>query len=353
MKHLVDLDDFSLEEVDSILNKAIYIKSNLSEFSDTMSGKIIATLFYEPSTRTQMSFQTAMIKLGGQVIGFDNPSNSSIAKGEDLKDTIKIVSQYADVIAIRHHLEGAARAAACFSSCPVINAGDGQHLHPTQTLTDLLTIKEIKRSLSGLIFGFCGDLKHGRTVHSLVKMLVRYKNNKFIFISTDELKIPNYIKKIILDSKNQFEESNSLEDSINKLDILYMTRIQRERFDARKTNCSAQKSLLNLSKGKLQKARSDMLVLHPLPRVDEIDFDVDDDPRAAYFKQAANGVFARMALILHVESAQKVENFRGTTINMHCCNERCVTNSEKYLPNSFIKDKDSYFCEYCSHRLNI
>lgn len=353
MKHLVDLDDFSLEEVESILNKAIYIKSNMSKFSNTMSGKIIATLFYEPSTRTQMSFQTAMIKLGGQVIGFDNPTNSSIAKGEDLKDTIKIISEYADIIAIRHSLEGAARAASCFSSCPVINAGDGGHLHPTQTLTDLLTIKELKNSFSNLTFGFCGDLKHGRTVHSLVKMLLRYKNNKFIFISTDHLKIPDYIKKMIIESKNQFEESSSLENSIDKLDILYMTRIQKERFKFEKTAFSSKKSFFKLEKNTLKKAKSDMLVLHPLPRVDEIDFEVDSDPRATYFRQAANGVFARMALITHVLSAPKVENFPAVTINKCCCNDRCVTNFEKYLPKRFIKNKESYFCEYCSQKLNI
>ena len=353
MKNLVDLDDFSLEEVELILDKAADIKTNMSKFSDAMSGKIIATLFYEPSTRTQMSFQTAMIKLGGQVIGFDNPTNSSIAKGEDLKDTIKIISQYADVIAIRHNLEGSARAAACFSSCPVINAGDGGHLHPTQTLTDLLTIKEMKGSLGGLTFGFCGDLKNGRTVHSLVKMLLRYKNNKFIFMSTDQLKIPDYIKKIITESKNQFEESRSLENSIGKLDILYMTRIQKERFRFEKTPLDAQKSVFKLGKNTLKKAKSNMLILHPLPRVDEIDFEVDSDPRAVYFRQAANGVFARMALIMHVLSAPEVENFQTLSMDKCCCNNRCITNFEKYLPKRFIKNKESYFCYYCSQKLNI
>ncbi len=353
MKHLVDLDDFSLEEVEAILNKAIYIKSNMYKFSNSMSGKIIATLFYEPSTRTRLSFQTAMIKLGGQIIGFDTPNTSSIAKGEDLKDTVKIISEYADIIAIRHPFEGAARAASCFSGCPVVNAGDGGHLHPSQTLTDLLTIKETKSSFSNLTFGFCGDLKQGRTVHSLVKMLLRYKNNKFIFISTDQLKIPDYIKKFIIESKNQFEESCSLENSIDKLDILYMTRIQKERFKFEKTASSAQENFFKLKKTTLKKAKPDMLILHPLPRINEIDFEVDRDPRAGYFRQAKNGVFARMALITHVLSTPEFENFPAVTMNQRCCNDRCVTNFEKYLPKRFIKNKESYFCHYCSQKLNI
>ncbi len=340
MKHLVDLDDFSLEEVEAILNKAIYIKSNMYKFSNSMSGKIIATLFYEPSTRTRLSFQTAMIKLGGQIIGFDTPNTSSIAKGEDLKDTIKIISEYADIIAIRHNHEGAARAASW-------------HLHPSQTLTDLLTIKETKSSFSNLTFGFCGDLKQGRTVHSLVKMLLRYKNNKFIFISTDQLKIPDYIKKFIIESKNQFEESCSLENSIDKLDILYMTRIQKERFKFEKTASSAQENFFKLKKTTLKKAKPDMLILHPLPRINEIDFEVDRDPRAGYFRQAKNGVFARMALITHVLSTPEFENFPAVTMNQRCCNDRCVTNFEKYLPKRFIKNKESYFCHYCSQKLNI
>ena len=352
MKHLIDLDDFSLNEIDSIINKAIEIKNNQHKFLDVMHGKIIGTLFYEPSTRTQMSFQTAMLKLGGQVIGFNNPQNSSIAKGENFKDTIKVIGGYADIIAIRHPLEGAAKAASLFSDCPIINAGDGSHLHPTQTLTDLLTISEQKNTLSGLNLGFCGDLKYGRTVHSLVKMMLKYENNKFIFISTKELQIPKYIKDMIIASGNYYEELFSLEDAIEKLDILYMTRIQRERFKSMQ-DYNMQKNVFKLTTDKLERASPNMIILHPLPRVDEIDIAVDNDPRALYFKQASNGVFVRMALILHILSAKNTEAVERINLNECCTNKLCITNHEKYLPHYFKKNKNDYFCEYCSRELKL
>lgn len=352
MKHLIDLDDFSLNEINSIINKAIEIKKNPHKFSDIMHGKIIGTLFYEPSTRTQMSFQTAMLKLGGQVIGFNNPQNSSVAKGENFKDTIKVISGYTDIIAIRHPLEGAAKAASIFSDCPIINAGDGSHLHPTQTLTDLLTISEQKNTLNDLTLGFCGDLKYGRTVHSLVKMMLKYKNNKFIFISTKELQVPNYIKDLIIHSENDYQEVFSLEDAIGKLDILYMTRIQRERFKSIK-DYNLQKNIFKLTTDKLKIASSNMIILHPLPRVDEIDISVDNDPRALYFKQASNGVFVRMSLILHILSNKDYKNIESTILDESCRNKLCITNCEKYLPHYFKKNKNAYFCEYCSRELKL
>lgn len=352
MKHLIDLDDFSLNEINSIINRAIEIKNSPHKFSSIMHGKIIGTLFYEPSTRTQMSFQTAMLKLGGQVIGFNNPQNSSVAKGENFKDTIKIIGGYADVIAIRHPLEGAAKAASLFADCPIINAGDGSHLHPTQTLTDLLTITEQRNTLNGLTLGFCGDLKYGRTVHSLVKTMLRYKNNKFIFISTKELQIPEYIKNTIINSGNSYEEIFSLEDAINKLDVLYMTRIQKERFKSIQ-EYNLQKDVFKLKTNKLKDARPNMIILHPLPRVDEIDISVDDDSRALYFKQASNGVFVRMSLILQVLSTKTNESVENLTLDKSCGNKSCITNYEKYLPHYFKKSKNSYFCEYCSREIKL
>lgn len=352
MKHLIDLDDFSLIEINSILNKAIEIKKNPHKFSSVMHGKIIGTLFYEPSTRTQMSFQTAMLRLGGQVIGFNNPQNSSIAKGENFKDTIKVIGKYADIIAIRHPLEGAAKAASLFSDCPIINAGDGSHLHPTQTLTDLLTISEQKNTLNGLTLGFCGDLKYGRTVHSLTKMMLKYKNNKFIFISTKELQIPDYIKDLIVNSGNYYEEVFSLEDAINKLDVLYMTRIQKERFKSTR-DYELQKNVFKLTTDKLKNTSSNMIILHPLPRVDEIDISVDDDPRAFYFEQASNGVFVRMSLILHILSTKEYKNVKSIVLNESCRNKLCITNHEKYLPHYFKKNKNAHFCEYCSRELKL
>ena len=281
-QHLIDLNDFPVAWWKKLIELGENIKNDPVKYAHECEGKVMATLFYEPSTRTQMSFQTAMLRLGGRIIGFDNPANSSVAKGETIKDTTKIVSSYADILVIRHPVAGAAKAASLTADCPVINAGDGGHLHPTQTLTDLLTLKIEKKRLSGLTIGMCGDLINGRTVHSLCKALSMLENNKFIFISTPKLKMPVYIKDIIKANGSTYEEVHTLEEAMDKLDVLYMTRIQQERFDSEEEYL-AQKNTYVLDKKKMQLARQDMIVMHPLPRVDEITVEVDEDPRAMYF----------------------------------------------------------------------
>ncbi|MCR4889539.1 MAG: aspartate carbamoyltransferase [Ruminococcus sp.] len=352
-QHLIDLNDYPVSWWKKIIELGEDIKNDPVKYAHECDGKVMATLFYEPSTRTQMSFQTAMIRLGGKIIGFDNPANSSVSKGETIKDTTKIVSSYADILVIRHPVAGAAKAASLTADCPVINAGDGGHLHPTQTLTDLLTLKIEKKRLTGLTIGMCGDLINGRTVHSLCKALSMFENNKFIFISTPELKMPAYIKDIIKANGSTFEEVHTLEEAIGKLDVLYMTRIQQERF-ASVEDYLAQKNTYVLDRKKLQLARQDMIVLHPLPRVDEITVDVDDDPRAMYFTQAKYGVFARMALILTI-LRDKVgsETLKGKVYGgVRCDNPRCITNHEEYLPKSFRASRDETLleCEYCDER---
>ena len=298
-QHLIDLNDFPVSWWTKLVDLGVKIKENPQDYAHECDGKIMATLFYEPSTRTQMSFQTAMLRLGGRIIGFDNPANSSVAKGETIKDTTKIVSSYADILVMRHLVAGAAKAASISADCPVINAGDGGHLHPTQTLTDLLTLKIEKNTLCGLTIGLCGDLINGRTVHSLCKALSMFENNKFIFISTPELRMPAYIKDIITANGSTFEEVDALDEVIGSLDVLYMTRIQQERFASREEYL-AQKNTYVLDREKMLLAKKDMIVLHPLPRVDEITVEVDEDSRAMYFTQAKYGVFARMALILTI-----------------------------------------------------
>lgn len=352
-QHLIDLNDYPVSWWRKVVELGEKIKNDPLAYAHKCDGKVMATLFYEPSTRTQMSFQTAMIRLGGQIIGFDNPANSSVAKGETIKDTTKIVSNYADILVIRHPVAGAAKAASLTADCSVINAGDGGHLHPTQTLTDLLTLKIEKKSLSGLTIGMCGDLINGRTVHSLCKALSMFENNKFIFISTPELRMPAYIKDIIKANGSSFEEADTLEEVIGKLDVLYMTRIQQERF-ASVEDYLAQKNTYVLDKRKMSMARKDMIVMHPLPRVDEITVDVDEDPRAMYFTQAKYGVFVRMALILTILSEKKkFETLRGKIYtNVRCDNPRCITNHEEYLPKSFRFSGDETLleCEYCDER---
>ena len=296
-RHLIDPMDFTLEELESIFKLGEKIMKNPEKYQDTCKGKILATLFYEPSTRTRFSFETAMLRLGGQVVGFSEPGSSSVSKGESIADTVITVGCYADIIAMRHPQEGSSKIASLYSSIPVINAGDGGHQHPTQTLTDLLTIKTTKGNLDGNVIGLCGDLKNGRTVHSLLKAMSRYENNKFILISPQELGVPEYIKKEILQKNNiEFKEVRTIEEAIEKVDILYMTRIQRERFDSEEEYMRLKDSYV-LDKNKLNKAKSDLIVLHPLPRVNEIAYDVDDDPRAKYFYQAKCGMYVRMALI--------------------------------------------------------
>ncbi|MBO7395892.1 MAG: aspartate carbamoyltransferase [Ruminococcus sp.] len=352
-QHLIDLNDFPVAWWKKLIELGEDIKNDPVKYAHECEGKVMATLFYEPSTRTQMSFQTAMLRLGGRIIGFDNPANSSVAKGETIKDTTKIVSSYADILVIRHPVAGAAKAASLTADCPVINAGDGGHLHPTQTLTDLLTLKIEKKRLSGLTIGMCGDLINGRTVHSLCKALSMLENNKFIFISTPKLKMPVYIKDIIKANGSTYEEVHTLEEAIGKLDVLYMTRIQQERFDSEEEYL-AQKNTYVLDKKKMQLARQDMIVMHPLPRVDEITVEVDEDPRAMYFTQAKYGVFARMALIMMILSDKKSsETLKGKIYGgVRCDNPRCITNHEEYLPKSFRSGGDETLleCEYCDER---
>lgn len=351
--HLIDLDNLPVSQWNEIIDLAIDIKKNPHIYVGACNGKIMGTLFYEPSTRTQMSFQAAMLRLGGGIIGFDNPATSSVAKGESIKDTTKIASGYSDILVMRHPLEGSVKAAALTADCPVINAGDGGHLHPTQTLTDLLTLKIEKKRLDNLTVGFCGDLKNGRTVHSLLKALSCYKNNKFVLISTNELKVPSYIKDVISASGKEYVEVSSLEEALPQLDVLYMTRIQRERF-ASSEDYEAQKHVFCLDAQKMKLGKPELIVLHPLPRVDEITIEVDDDPRAMYFKQANYGMYVRMALILIVLNydVKSEPLLRGVIIpDISCRNPKCITQTEHALPHSFRKNGDVLECEYCDERI--
>ena len=298
MKHLLNPLDLSVEETDRLLNLADSIAADPAKYSHCCTGKKLATLFYEPSTRTRLSFEAAMINLGGSVLGFSSANSSSASKGESVSDTIRVISCYADICAMRHPKEGAPMVAASKSRIPVINAGDGGHQHPTQTLTDLMTIRSLRGSLGNLTIGLCGDLKFGRTVHSLINSLIRYDNVKFVLISPKELRVPDYIRDDVLDANHiEYKEVEKLEDVMPELDILYMTRVQRELF-FNEDEYLRMKNFYILDAEKMQLAKPDMYVLHPLPRVNEISVDVDDDPRAAYFKQVQNGVYVRMALIL-------------------------------------------------------
>ncbi len=298
MKHLIDIKDLSVEEIDDLIKVAKDIIANKEKYSHKCDGKILATLFFEPSTRTRLSHESAMLSLGGKVLGFSEAASSSAAKGETVSDTIRMVGCYSDIIAMRHPKEGAPYVASLKSTVPIINAGDGGHNHPTQTLTDLLTINCEKGRLDNLTIGLCGDLKFGRTVHSLITAMSRYKNIKFVLISPDELNLPEYIKKDVLEKNNiEYIETKNIEEYMDKLDILYMTRVQKERF-FNEADYIRLKDYYILNKEKLEKAKKDLCIMHPLPRVNEISTDVDDDPRACYFKQAQYGKYIRMALIL-------------------------------------------------------
>ncbi len=298
MKHLLSPLDLSVTELEDLLNLARDISKDPKKYSHVCDGKKLATLFYEPSTRTRLSFEAAMLNLGGSVLGFSSANSSSASKGESVADTIRVISCYADICAMRHPKEGAPMVAASKSSIPVINAGDGGHQHPTQTLTDLMTIRELRGSLDNFTIGLCGDLKFGRTVHSLINSLVRYKNVKFVLISPKELRIPDYIRDDVLKANQaEFIEMENLEDAMPELNILYMTRVQRERFFS-EDEYLRMKDFYIFDKSKMALAKEDMYVLHPLPRVNEISVDIDDDPRAAYFKQVQFGVYVRMALIM-------------------------------------------------------
>ncbi len=296
-RNLIEIDDFSLVEIEDLLSFAQKIIGNEKDYRNLCQGNLMATIFYEPSTRTKFSFESAILRLGGQVIGFADALTSSVSKGESLIDTVKTLSSYVDLIIIRHPKEGAPKLAAKYSRVPVINAGDGGHQHPTQTLTDLLTIRYLKGSVSNLTIGLCGDLKFGRTTHSLVKILAKYPDISFIFISPEELRIPDYIKEDI--NQHRYEETDSLDNNIDRLDILYMTRIQKERFFSEQEYLRL-KGYYILDNSKMKMAKKDMIVMHPLPRVNEIATEVDSDERAAYFKQVKYGMYVRMALILKI-----------------------------------------------------
>ncbi|MBE6834794.1 MAG: aspartate carbamoyltransferase [Ruminococcaceae bacterium] len=358
MKHLIDICDLSVSELDSLMEKAIDIKNNPEKYSEKCKGKKLATLFFEPSTRTRLSFEAAMYELGGNVLGFSEAGSSSSSKGESVADTARIVGCYADIIAMRHPKEGAPLVASMKAGIPVINAGDGGHHHPTQTLADLLTIKIKKGGFDNLTVGLCGDLKYGRTVHSLIMALSRYKNIKLVLISPEELRIPNYvIKDIIIPNNMEYVETADLEKAIPELDILYMTRIQRERFDSLETYERLKDSYI-LNRAKLNNAKKDLCILHPLPRVNEISVDVDDDERACYFEQALNGKYMRMALILKLlgidgKNIEKNTSEEELCYDYKCENPRCITSVEQELPHIFKKsDKDNgvYRCIYCESK---
>ena len=359
MRSLIDINDFSVEEIGELIAVAGDIIENPAKYAEACRGKKLATLFFEPSTRTRLSFEAAMLELGGSVIGFSEASSSSAAKGESVADTAKVISCYADIIAMRHPKEGAPYVAARNATIPVINAGDGGHNHPTQTLTDLLTISREKGRIDGLTVGFCGDLKYGRTVHSLIAALARYTGIKIVLIAPEELKLPSYIKKDVI-KKNGMEYSISedLEAALPELDVLYMTRIQRERFDDPEVYERLKDSYV-LTEEKMKKAKSDLAVLHPLPRVNEISVKVDDDPRACYFRQVKYGKYIRMALILRLLSEADgmplCEDRSGLIVNeIKCPNKRCITGVEQELDQLFrVTDAEQGICRcvYCEAKV--
>jgi aspartate carbamoyltransferase catalytic subunit len=361
MRSLIDIVDFSVQELDELIQTACDISTNPSKYADACKGKKLATLFFEPSTRTRLSFEAAMLELGGSVIGFSEASSSSASKGESIADTAKMISCYADIMAMRHPKEGAPYVAAKSASIPVINAGDGGHCHPTQTLADLLTIYRELGRLDNLTIGCCGDLKYGRTVHSLISAMSRYQNIKVVLISPDELRLPKYVKYEVLEKNGMdYVETTSLEDAIGQLDVLYMTRIQRERFDSFDEYERLKDSYI-LTTEKMALAKPTMRVLHPLPRVNEISVKVDDDPRAAYFRQALNGKYMRMALILKLlrEAAQgkQMETLADVMVNqLRCDNPRCITSSEQELDHVFkcvSAENGIYRCIYCESKKKI
>ena len=353
MRHLIDIRDFSSEELDRLLDLADDIMADPAAYREACRYKKLATLFFEPSTRTRLSFEAAMLELGGSVLGFSEAGSSSAAKGETVSDTARIVSCYADIIAMRHPIDGAPMAASERSGVPIINAGDGGHNHPTQTLTDLLTIRREKGSLDGFTIGLCGDLKYGRTVHSLIAALARRSGIRFVLISPEELAIPDYVKTEILDAQGlPYTETPDLEGAMPELDVLYMTRIQRERFSDHAQYERLKDSYI-LTAEKLRTAKPDLTILHPLPRVSEIAVEVDDDPRAQYFTQALCGKYVRMALILTLlamaekgEAAQPIPEVPAD--GQVCRNRRCITVAEPALPQRFKQTEDGAVrCVYC------
>ena len=352
MRHLIDFGDLPRQEWDALYARASQIIDDPGKFVDVCRGKVSANLFYEPSTRTNFSFQTAMLRLGGTVFGFADPNSSSVAKGETLKDTIKMVSGYADVIVMRTPWEGAAKAASLYSHVPVINAGDGGHMHPTQTMADLTTMTRLLGGVDGLSIGLCGDLKNGRTVHSLIKAMEKFRDVRFFLISPRELAVPEYMRVFMKEHGMRFTEVTGLEAVIPQLDVLYMTRIQKERF-VDPLEYERNKGVYVLTRRKLERAKKNMLVMHPLPRVDEITVDVDDDPRAVYFQQARYGMFARMALLEHLALQPRQETVPPVEIGTRpvCRNPRCITQTQPYLPPLVKKIGGTECCAFCDSAL--
>lgn len=352
MRHLIDFGDMTRAEWDGLYARCEAIMDAPGDYLDACRGKVCANLFYEPSTRTNFSFQAAMLRLGGQVFGFADPQSSSVAKGETLKDTIKMVSGYADVIVMRTPWEGAAKAASLYSPVPVVNAGDGGHMHPTQTIADLTTMQRLRGGVDDLTIGVCGDLKNGRTVHSLLKAMEKFRGVRFYLISPRELALPSYMKDFLRQRGIPHLEVTGLEAIIPQLDVLYMTRIQRERFtDPREyERC---KGIYVLTRGKLERAKEDLLVMHPLPRVDEIHVDVDDDPRAVYFQQARYGMFARMALLSDLANQPRWDRVEPVEIGHGpvCHNPNCITQTEDYLPPLTRELEGKTCCAFCDKEL--
>ena len=348
MRNLVNILDLSTEEIDELIKTASDIIDNPELYTNSCRGKILGTLFFEPSTRTRLSFTSAMMGLGGNVLGFSQAASSSISKGETVADTIRMVSAYSDIIVMRHPKEGAPIVASRVSSVPVINAGDGGHFHPTQTLTDLLTIKKKKGRFNDLTVGICGDLKYGRTVHSLISALSRYENVRFLLISPEELALPEYVKEEYLFGRGcEYRETTNLESAIPYLDILYMTRIQAERFESREEYDRLKDSYI-LTKSKLDCAKEDLSILHPLPRVNEIDVDVDDDPRADYFDQAMYGRYIRMALILMLLKTKGIHDVRDIgheSRSLICKNPHCISLTERGIKRLFDDDGRCVYCD--------
>ncbi len=350
-RNLIDIEDLSLNDWNEIYALASQIISHPKDFRDALHGDVMASLFFEPSTRTNFSFQAAMMRLGGSVFGFADPASSSTSKGETLKDTVKMVGSYGDIIVMRSPKEGAAKAASLYSEIPVINAGDGGHMHPTQTLADLTTIAALRGGIGDLNIGLCGDLKYGRTVHSLVKAMAKFPNIRFFLIAPRDLAIPAYMIDFMKEKRLKFVEVTNLEATIPQLDVLYMTRIQRERFTD-PLEYDRLKGVYILTRSKLRAAKKDLLILHPLPRVDEIAQDVDDDPRAVYFDQARYGMFARMALLMKL-TEQGREKPRAQEIGEAplCHNPNCITQTELYLPNLTKEVCGKICCAFCDKEL--
>lgn len=361
MRHLIDPTDLSSEELNEIINLALDIIDHREKYAESCKGKKLATLFYEPSTRTRLSFTAAMMELGGNVLGFSDAMSSSVSKGETVADTTRVINCFADIIAMRHPIEGAPLVSALNSRTPVINAGDGSHAHPTQTLTDLLTIKREIGRFDNLTIGFCGDLKFGRTVHSLIKALSKFKGINVVLIAPDELRLPEYMKREVCDKLGvPYREVKSLEEVIDELDVLYMTRVQKERF-LDEEEYDRVKDCFVLTAEKLRNAKPEMRILHPLPRVNEIATDVDSDPRAAYFRQVENGKFVRMALILTLlkwaDRADKHHELLGADVikgsGHRCSNAKCISNVEPHAVEQLFRpssDGNGLRCVYCEHR---